>query len=443
MIILILSIVLIFPLQSYSWAPGTEFPCPDEAHLFDPCHCSVVSFDSVNYYSQITCSGVNGKQIKEAFHRAYHYHNISRYYDILMIKDVALLNICCDDMLEGFRFKTIKITDSKICVIHANAFTSTHGQTSEIVLMDVTFTPNLVDGVQLFRVVRNFANLRGFYIITSNLEDVPANAFSLQSNSHGNFGNQLEVIRICNSKITHLHDYTFTGLPRLVWIDFGDNQINRVAAHTFTLSSHQYTEAPLEISLSGNRLTSENIEPGSFDNNLTRPVTIYLNSNKLTTLSETTFETLLRRPNYIVYVESNPFICDCRHRWLFNHKEDNMYHLKEMKCVEDGTSIWSKNLPNVCDRSRLVVEPPGVEVFRKCCRKIKYDRDHSADDHRHETHIHPLPARQVYYHPPHHHHHQQQQQQREYLIIPQQRPVREYLVQSEFVEQQQRHFKSK
>ncbi|XP_053214430.1 uncharacterized protein LOC128397710 [Panonychus citri] len=237
--IFIISTTIIFNLficGGHSWAVGTEFPCPDDPHLFDPCHCSVVSFDSVNYYSQITCSGVNGKQIKEAFNRAYHYnnhnhHNISRYYDILVIKDVGLLNICCEDMLEGFRFKTIKITDSKICVIHANAFTSTHSQTSEIVLMDVTFTPNLVDGVQLFRVVRNFGNLKGFYIITSNLEDVPANAFNGGSiHSHGsNFGSQLEVIRICNSKITHLHDYTFTGLPRLVWIDFGDNQINRVS----------------------------------------------------------------------------------------------------------------------------------------------------------------------------------------------------------------------
>lgn len=348
-----------------SWAPGNDFPCPEDTNVFDPCHCSVVSTDGVSYYSQITCSGVNGKQIKQALERAYSNRNTSKYFDILEIRDVPLLNVCCENVLEGFRFKTIKIVDSKVCVMHLNAFSSSYDHTNEIVMMDVTFTPNLVDGVQLFRVLRNFPHLKGFYLLTSNLEEIPQDAFK----SSIGFGYNLETIRILNSQLSYIHDFTFASLPKLKWIDFSDNQIDRIGADSFFLRSQ--TDQPLMISLTGNKLSSDYIQSGAFDN-ITRPVKIYLNSNNLQILREKVFGRLLKRSNYVIHVNNNPLICDCRHRWLYDHKEENRIRLRDMKCIEDGKSIWDKNLPNICDRARLIEELPRPEANRQYIRRISY-----------------------------------------------------------------------
>lgn len=353
-----------------SWSPGSDFPCPEDVNVFDPCHCSVVSTDGVDYFSQITCSGVNGKQIQEALGKAYNHQNTSKYFDILEIRDVPLLNVCCENVVEGFRFKTIKIIDSKICVMHLNSFSSSYDYTNEIVMMDVTFTPNLVDGVQLFRVLRNFPHLKGFYLLTSNLEKIPQDAFR----SSIGFGYNLETIRIINSQLSSISDFTFAKLPKLKWIDLSDNQIDRISSNSFYLPSE--TNEPLKISLSGNKLSSDKIQPGSFDN-ITRPVTIYLNNNNLQSLREKVFGKLLRRSNYVIYVDDNPFICDCRHRWLFDRKTENINQLREMKCVDDKKTIWERNLPNVCDRARIISDLPNAEANRQYIRRISYGEERS------------------------------------------------------------------
>jgi len=166
-----------FTTLTHAWSPGSKFPCPEDTEILSPCQCSVVSFDSVTYYSQISCSGVNGKHLKSIFSRVFNQQNVPTEYDILEIKDVSMLNICCEDILEGFSFKTIKFIDLKLCAIHLNAFISTHEATKELVFVDVRLTSNLVDGQQLFKVVRNFVNLKGFYMLTSNLEQIPQDAF--------------------------------------------------------------------------------------------------------------------------------------------------------------------------------------------------------------------------------------------------------------------------
>ena len=37
--------------------------CPTQ-NIFSPCECNEVSFDAVNYQTQISCRGVDGKQIQ-------------------------------------------------------------------------------------------------------------------------------------------------------------------------------------------------------------------------------------------------------------------------------------------------------------------------------------------------------------------------------------------
>ncbi|RWS05152.1 hypothetical protein B4U79_01502 [Dinothrombium tinctorium] len=338
--------------------------CPYR-QVFYPCKCSVITYDSVNYYSQITCKGVNGLQLKDIFHSA-RYANVSRYYDIIEITEVPLLNLCCEDLFGGFHFKKIKITFSTICVINYNAFLTTEHFTKEITLINTHFTANLADGNQLFKTIRKFKDLRGLFIISSNLEALPEDALR-SPNRH--FGQDLEVIRICNTKISRIPDYAFYDLPRLIWIDFGNNYITHVNSKTFALRST--IDTPIEISLSANNLTSSGITDGAFSGIRRQKVEIYITENRLDTLYEQIFNPLLRTEYVFLFVDHNPFVCDCRHRWLFNHKEDNQYHLKGMTCREDGRSIWEKNFDH-CDKAKLV--DTKVDIFGRCCRRHNHQQ---------------------------------------------------------------------
>lgn len=273
------------------------------------------------------------------------------------------LNLCCDDLTKGFKFRTIKISDSSLTNVNENSFESTSQFTKEFVLMDVVFTNNLDDGRDLFSLVKKFDNLEGIYIISTNLREIPQNALI----TNGKFGNNLQIVRICNSLISKLHDLTFAHLTNLLWIDLGDNKIDQVSANTFTMINAN-SEITLRISLSGNRLTTASIEEGAFSD-IKRSVDLYLNDNKIDTLKETVWYRLINsEKNLLIHLKNNGLICDCRHHWLSVHKQETELHFKDANC-ENGQEILSKNFA-LCEKAPIL--DPFGDVYHKCCRQIQY-----------------------------------------------------------------------
>lgn len=268
-----------------------------------------------------------------------------------------------DDLTKGFKFRTIKITDSSITNINENSFESTAPFTKEFVLMDIAFENGLDDGKQLFNTIKKFENLEGIYIITSNLKEVPQNAFI----ANGKFGENLQIIRICNSLISRLYDLTFANLSNLLWIDLGDNRIDQISANTFTMVNSN-SEVTLRISLRHNRLTSDSIEAGAFAD-VKRAIDIYLTDNKISTLKESVwFKLLNSEKNILVHLKNNPLQCDCSLHWIKKFKSETELHFKDANC-ENGQSIFSKNFA-VCEKAPLL--DPFGDVYKKCCHQIQY-----------------------------------------------------------------------
>lgn len=273
------------------------------------------------------------------------------------------MNLCCEDLTKEFKFRTIKITDSTLTNINENSFASTAQFTKEFVLMDVVFANGLDDGRDLFKLVKTFDNLEGIYIISSNLKELPQNAFI----TNGQFGNRLQIVRICNSLISKLYDLTFAHL-NLLFIDLGDNKINQITANTFTMINAN-SEVTLKISLSGNRLTTDSIEEGAFSD-VKRSVDVYLNDNKIDTLKESIWYRLINsEKNILVHLKNNPLVCDCRHHWLSIHKQETDLHFKDANCEGTGQPILLKNFA-LCEKAPLL--DPFGDVYKKCCRQIQY-----------------------------------------------------------------------
>ena len=238
--------------------------------------------------------------------------------------------------------------------------------------MDIVFSNNLDDGINLFNLVKKFDNLEGVYIISSNLRELPSNAF-ITANSQ--FGNQLQIVRICNSLISKLYDLTFAHLTNLQWIDLGDNRIDQITANTFTMVNAN-GEVALRISLSGNRLTTQSIEEGAFSD-VKRSVDIYLNDNKIDTLKESVWYRLINsEKNILVHLKNNRLVCDCRHHWIGVHKAETELHFKDANC-ESGQSVLSKNFA-LCEKAPLL--DPFGDVYKKCCRQIQYKNKPPVDE---------------------------------------------------------------
>ena len=326
-------------------------------------------------------------------------------YDILEIKDAPALDLCCDDLTKAFKFRTVKITDSSLTNINENSFVSTSQFTKEFVLMDVRFANGLDDGRDLFNLVKKFDNLEGVYVISSNLKELPQNAFI----TNGPFGNRLQIVRICNSLISKLHDLTFAHLKDLIFIDLGDNKINQITANTFTMVNAN-SEVTLRISLSGNRLTTESIEQGAFSD-IKRAVDVYLNDNKIDTLQESIWYRLINsEKNILVHLKNNPLVCDCRHHWLSIHKQETDLHFKDANCEGTGQPILLKNFA-LCEKAPIL--DPFGDVYKKCCRQIQYKSkpvgSHEtvliteADHHGHDVHHSDRIVETVFQSKTHHH----------------------------------------
>lgn len=301
--------------------------------------------------------------------------NLNTTFDILLIKDAQNLNLCCDDLTKGFKFRTIKITDSNLANIDENSFESTSNFTKEFVLMDISFSSNLEDGDRLFNLIKKFENLEGIYIISSNLKELPQNAFITLNSA---FGHNLQIVRICNSLISKLYDLTFAHLIYLQWIDLSDNRINRVSANTFTMIDAN-SEINLRISLSGNRLTTQSIEEGAFSD-VKRSIDIYLNDNRIDTLKKTVWYRFLNGEKSVsVHLKNNPLICDCRHHWIHQHRLETEQHFKDAQC-QTKKSIFLTSF-SICEKQPLI--DPFGDVYKKCCRQIQYKN--KINNRNHET----------------------------------------------------------
>lgn len=297
---------------------------------------------------------------------------------VFEIKENDLVSLTESNLTGAYSFDVIKVSDSRIGHLQSSAFDSISSSVHELVLMDVVFLNNLDDGQQLFALVRRLTNLRGLFIISTNLRQLPADAFI--SNQPAAFGSQLHVVRVCNSLLTRLSAYTFSHLPQLDWIDLADNRIHELESNWLYLHANaRQGSGQFKISLSGNRLTGDSIS-GTDLAHLQRSAVLHLESNRIRTLPQTHWQSVLQLSFELrVNLLDNALNCDCEMRWLTAEPKAPIV-LQNAQCDSSilasvDQAPWTGKLYETCEPEvgpvdRLLL--PNGDVHKKCCRHIRY-----------------------------------------------------------------------
>lgn len=151
------------------------------------------------------------------------------------------------------------------------------------------------------------ASLQNFDFVGNPITVIPSYGFRHLPN--------IQVIEIRDSPLSTLADYAFFGLTKVTIINFMDNQISSTITN-FTLDG---LTALKTIYLTDNKISK--IETGAF-HSLTSIQDLWLSDNKLSTLDPKVLDTKFMPRLSSVFMDFNPWICDCHLKWL-REKMDN------------------------------------------------------------------------------------------------------------------------
>ncbi|RWS05311.1 protein slit-like protein [Dinothrombium tinctorium] len=317
-------------------SPVEECPPSD---IISPCECFVWSVEPGTRNWEIRCSASTAT-IREVFRNVTPNGIYSTSYDIFKIDGVSNVTLT-KDLLGPFQFRIIKVVNSNISAIEEDAFESNYDFTEQLEFMNNNFDVSLRKGEKLFQVIKKFKKLKTLFLMNSNLQEIPKNAFTSNETL-----DKLSILRFNRNLIEKIGDFAFFKLESVTWLDLAENRLTQISENAFTFEKS--SEKPIQIDLDANLLTAKSFHHSSF-RNVRRPTVLFLRSNNITYLDESTFLPLLQSGIFRLFPSDNPLICNCENRWILGHPQIKE-QLSGMNC-EDGESIWVKKLSNfkICD----------------------------------------------------------------------------------------------
>ncbi len=244
------------------------------------------------------------------------------------------------NIFKSVAFNHISISDNKnLTYISANAFS---GSEATLPIFDVEGNVRLSNPPpnerNIFDASTQFVNVKYILLPHNGLTSIPDHAFhSNHSDLH-----QLTYLNLRQNNITRIPTEAISNLAKLSSINLGQNKINSIAKSAFVLSAN-ITSAL--ISIDYNQLNSSSFEGNWFslkELNSSAKVDINLSNNNITYLDQHIFEELLSpKYNIVLTVDSNPFKCDCKSKWLIINKKLLKSKVRGIKC-EDKTDLWLK-----------------------------------------------------------------------------------------------------
>lgn len=124
-------------------------------------------------------------------------------------------------------------------------------------------------------------------------------------------------------------------------LQLNNNKISHIGEHTFAFASTSTQQ--LDIDLRYNSLNALSFDK-TWYNKIHRPLHLRLTGNKISYLSEGTFSAFLNRnKNNTLFVDLNPFRCDCHAKWLLQDISFYKDKVVGMTCP-DGRNIFEFQL---------------------------------------------------------------------------------------------------
>ncbi|CAC5396838.1 unnamed protein product [Mytilus coruscus] len=194
-----------------------------------------------------------------------------------------------------------------------------------------------------FNALKTFPNttyfprtLQHFDVVGNQITVIPSYALRTLTN--------LQTIEVWEGAITTVEDNAFYGLNKLTILDFMEDHVSSVLTN---LTFNGLT-ALKQLFFDSNQVTK--IEVGTF-HGMTDIRELWFSSNNLTTLEEGVFD-LKYNPNLsVIYLDFNPWICDCHIRWLRQMMNDHPNLIQDT-----GLSVCS-GPPPVAGKSWDVLSP--------------------------------------------------------------------------------------
>lgn len=247
----------------------------------------------------------------------------------LRLENTAIASIP-EDIFQGISFQALDFFQNiDLEAVNLQAFTNSYATLETLLIQG-----SAIEGSEAFyRNITKFSGLETLILSNNKLKGLPDEAFGQIPLVN------LSYVDLSGNKLTTIGPRSFFRLPNLQRLSLDNNMIDGIKKGSFDFESAD--SKLLLIFLRHNNLTADSIEAGSFDY-LNQTVFLYLNNNQLTHLEESVFKPLLTTKNDIfIALWSNPFVCDCRSRWLF---ENRIYYRKRLhgfKCLNHNKlEIW-------------------------------------------------------------------------------------------------------
>lgn len=167
-------------------------------------------------------------------------------------------------------------------------------------------------------------------IIGLNVTEIPANAFTNNSNS------DIKTLQLFSKHNLAVKTHAFYNLNNLTSIEFNGPELLHLEKEGFKFSSK--SDKQLDITFQHANLSFDN---GTFDG-INRPVNIVFSLTNVSFIPESSFKTVLNNNQSVIeiinshsdfYVNSYINCSDCRNQWLINQQKQNQ--VKSAFCLEN------------------------------------------------------------------------------------------------------------
>ena len=345
---------------------SSPYQCPPKT-IIEPCSCvlaipsiihQTLSNDapsaSITQQKSIVCENINDPtfDLREIFVKLTEFTEFmldefenTTIFDSFLLSNTTIQHLPAD-VFGNISFNTLMLMNNPmLTTIDENAFRSFSPQVERF----ETINSNLSDSETIFRILRQFENLRFLSMQNDQLRSIPENAFNHKHLTNIWFGMESSTK---SQPIENIGDYAFYNVPNIYLIRLNVPKLRSIGKNAFALRSRvsfidDFTHM-IHLYLEGELLDSNSFHPTTFTRFRSRAVFLRLYNTNITYLDENVFQPFLEsHPRSAVDTDymNQDDSCDCRSEWI---QRDYYRLIDKMDNRVFGYKCWDYDFSQQC-----------------------------------------------------------------------------------------------
>jgi hypothetical protein len=332
--------------------------CPS-ADLLYPCRC--IFEQNFNVRTSIHCLNIGERfKLRKIFDEIKKVGHNFDYLSEIWINNTMIENIYHEIFaglkLENFFSGLVVSHNKNLSHIHPEAFRDFDPE-----FIYIHDNPKLKN--KIFSAIKNLKHVSEYHLFNNNIEKIPRAAFK-------------------NARSVY-------------YIGLQNNLINHISTHAFSMLHEMKEDETLHvINLKNNKLNSRSFELGAFEGLHSsfncRPICweIQLSFNNISYLDEKIFAPFLnsecvssKNKSYLL-VDKNPFVCDCRMKWLIDNKDRYKNSVIGILCKNDNNrDFWTYSAEDFenCTKKNLEITQTSTAMPTILCTTFMTNSETNID----------------------------------------------------------------